>query len=223
MNISDIDFSRVNKKTIEKFFIKEKISHTDELIPLCFSEDKGSYSKHTKEYVVKADIDSIWNCYVYLHPTQCWDSDMISFGMMYSRAQKKLYYRDSEYDSLQPGQLYFISLKIIGSIFQIPVIHEISQVDHHKKIIKSCYLKSGRSEGSQWIKLFKIDDHTTKIIHETKYKCESVLREKHLYPYFHSKAVNQFHGNIKEAVGKSELIQEPSSVSDSIPRKALAS
>lgn len=222
MQISEIDFSRVNKKTIEKFFVKERISHTNELIPLCFMDENGPYSTHSKEYLVNSNIDTLWKSYVYLHPTQCWDSDMISFGMMYSRSQRKIFYRDSEYDYLQPGQLYFISLKIIGSVFQIPVIHEISQVDHENKIIKSCYLKSGKSEGSQWIKLFKIDENTTRILHETKYKCESKLREKHLYPYFHSKAVDQFHGNIKDEVMKIRLNQNQPDIPQARTGKALA-
>jgi hypothetical protein len=200
--VSEIDFNKVPHKTIRTFLKSVGINHIGELSPACYSENSELFSYHSKQYIVPAGIDIVWNFYQNLPPTECWDSDMISFGMLYSRLEDTVSYRDSQFDCLKSGQLYFINLKILGSFFSIPVVHEIIRVDDDEHVIQSCYLKSGKSDGSQWIRLFKIDENTTKVVHETRYKCDSRFREKYLYPYFHTKAIDQFHGNVIKAASK---------------------
>lgn len=202
MLVSEIDFSRVPHKTIRVFLESERIVSIEELASACYLEDQEPYARHSKSYVITAGIDSVWDAYLNLHPTDCWDSAMVSFGMMYSRTEDMVSYRDSTFNSLQKGQLYFINLKVLGSLFQIPVTHEVNLVDDKEKVIQSCYLAVGKSIGSQWIRLFAVDDHTTHVVHETRYKCGSKFREKYLYPFFHTKAINQFHANVKRAVSE---------------------
>lgn len=202
MLVSEIDFSRVPHKTIRTFLESEGIAKIEELAAACYLESEEPYSKHSKSYLMSADIDTVWDAYINLHPTECWDSAMVSFGMMYSRPDDAVSYRDSTFSSLAEGQLFFINLKILGRLFQISVTHEVNYVDEVEKVIQSCYLAKGKSIGSQWIRLFKVDEQTTRVVHETRYKCDSRLREKYLYPIFHTKAINQFHGNVKRIVSK---------------------
>lgn len=202
MQVSEIDFSRVPHKTIRLFLESKCLSNIEELASACYSEQQEPYAIHSKSYVIPAGIDEVWDAYLNLHPTQCWDSRMVSFGLMYSRTEDAVFYRDSTFASMQKGQLYFINLKILGSLFQIPVTHEVNDVDTEEKVIQSCYLAVGKSIGSQWIRLFSENKHTTKVVHETRYKCDSKFREKYLYPLFHTKAINQFHGNVIRAVSK---------------------
>ncbi|MFY0600447.1 MAG: hypothetical protein JXR03_12315 [Cyclobacteriaceae bacterium] len=176
------------------------LPNMESLVSQCYIKSKEPYLRHFKEYVINAGIDETWDTYVHLHPSKLWQSNMISFGMMYSRKDDSILYRDSEYQKLEEGQIYFINLKIIGSILQIPVMHEMNVVDHSEKIIQSCYLKGGKSEGSQWIRLTPIGENKTLASHETLYKGDSKIRDKYLYPYFHTRAINQFHSNIMNAV-----------------------
>ena len=200
MRVSEIDFSKVPQKTIARFIKSTKLKDINDLMPLCYLPGKEPYSRHSKEYTINANIESVWSTYIFLHPTQCWDSQMISFGMMYSRNTDQVLYRESNFDQLKAGQLYFISLKILGKFLQIPVTHEINQVDHQNKVIKTCYLENGKSEGSQWIRLFPAGKEKTRIVHETIYKGDSKIREKYLYPFFHTKAIGQFHDNVRKNV-----------------------
>lgn len=203
MLVSEINFSRVPQDSIKNFFLSTKISRIENLVSQCYIKNKEPYSKHYREYLIDANIDDAWDSYVHLHPTKLWESNMISFGMMYCRKNDSILYRDSDYNKLEEGQIYFINLKIIGTALQIPVMHEMNQVDHSKKIIQSCYLKGGKSEGSQWIKLTAVDENTTLATHETCYKGDSKIRDKYFYPYFHTRAINQFHSNIKKALSVS--------------------
>lgn len=200
MLVSEIDFSRVPQKSIKDFLLSQRLDQIEDLVSLCYIPDKEPYSKHQRHYVINAGIETAWDAYMHLHPTQLWESNMISFGLMYSRSEDSILYRDSEFKRLEVGQIYFINLKIIGTALQIPVMHEMNQVDHENKVIRTCYLKGGKSEGSQWIRLTSIDENTTLAEHETFYKGTSLIRERYFYPYFHTKAINQFHGNIQKAV-----------------------
>ncbi|WP_258103397.1 hypothetical protein [Marinoscillum sp. MHG1-6] len=210
MLVSEIDFSRVPQRAIRKFLKTSKLKTLEELIPVCYSPTEEPYFYHCKEYTFPFNINNVWEKYIFLHPTACWDSAMISLGIVYSRPDDQVLYRDSDFDQLQKGQLYFIRLNILGSLLQIPVIHEINEVDHENKVIKSCYVDKGKSQGSQWIKLVEVDEHTTRIVHETRYKGDSKIRDKYLYPIFHTKALDQFHGNVLR-----ELNQEASIFSTS--------
>lgn len=208
MFISEIDFSRVPQDSIKKFLSNVSIDKIENLVAQCYVKSSGPYFRHYREYVINTGIDEAWDAYIHLHPAQLWESDMISFGMMYSRSNDTILYRDSAYERLSAGQIYFINLKIVGSFLQIPVMHEMNIIDDSKKIIQSCYLKGGKSEGSQWIRLTPLAENKTLASHETYYRGDSRIRDKYFYPYFHTRAINQFHQNIRSAVDTKTTIAQ---------------
>ena len=42
----------------------------------------------------------------------------------------------------------------------------------------------------------------TEVSHHTFYRSGSWFRDKFIYPYFHTKAINEFHGNVRRAISQ---------------------
>jgi hypothetical protein len=127
---------------------------------------------------------------------------MVSFGVMYSRKDKRLSYHDDRYAGLEPGQLIFLNLNLFVNRAHLAVGHEVVAVYDDLMHIKICYVQNGASVGTQLIQLKKVSDAETEVIHETWYTSGSWFRDKILYPVFHERAITEFHQNVKR---KAEL------------------
>ncbi len=193
------DFSRVPFDTIPKLFKKAGLEGPAELKPACFDGNENNYLKHDLEYQIDAPIDLVWKEYIHQHPNISWQSKMISFGFLYDRKEDAYVYEDSPYAGLTKGQVYLVNLNVIANL-HIAVAHEIDEVDHQQKIIKICYLNTGKTAGSQWIQFFDAGTKKTIIKHKTLYQGTSFFRDRLLYPYFHGKAMRQFHGRLKHLI-----------------------
>lgn len=202
MNVADIDFSKVPKPSLGTFFRKENITSLFQLGTACYDKAHEPYLSHRKVYHSDHPIEDVWNSYVLPHPKLCWDSKMITFQFMFSIPDDKPLYRDGEFKKLAPGQIYFIDLEIIKGVLNIPVLHQIARVDDDEKVIQTCYMKTGKSEGSQWIRLKEKPGGGTEITHETLYKGTNLIRDRIFYPLFHLKAINQFHANARRELGR---------------------
>lgn len=62
-----------------------------------------------------------------------------------------------------------------------------------KKIIDFAYIKGGKSIGFQRISFVEVQANLTKIKHTTHYKSNSKFRDRYMYPYFHTKVLEEYH------------------------------
>ena len=125
---------------------------------------------------------------------------MIRFGFMYSKPDDQyIYHADDTFTEIAKGQVYLINLNIIKGI-QIAVAHEVDEVNDEEKMIRLCYLNTGKTAGSQWIQMEVAGSSKTNIIHKTRYQGTSFIRDRLLYPYFHQKAITQFHQKMSELI-----------------------
>jgi len=67
---------------------------------------------------------------------------------LFSKLQNKIIYIDEKYDGLEEGQLIFYNLRMLGGLMNLAVALEITKVDEEQKMIRLCYLKNGKSEGT---------------------------------------------------------------------------
>lgn len=197
--MSTPDYSRIPFDTIPELFKKAGLEGPSELRSVCFEGNEKNYLKHEIISNINAPIDKVWESYVRLHPAVSWQSDMISFGFMYTRKSDSYTYDDSPYHGLEKGQVYLVDLKIIGNL-HFAVGHEIDEVNHQQKFIKICYLNTGKTAGSQWIQFYESGPDQTRIVHKTLYQGTSFIRDRLLYPIFHGKAMHQFHQHMKELI-----------------------
>lgn len=198
-----IDFSRIKQQKVHDLLNSHDLKELKDfgrLKSCCYCETDLGYHSHSKSYIIKANIDKVWNAYSTIHPNIAWDGKMISFGMLYCKENNELVYHDDQYKGAEVGQIFFVGLRILSGLLKLGVAHVITNIDQENKSLRICYLEKGKSEGSQFIHLSETPDGFTKVVHDTKYKSDSAFRDRVLYPALHSIAVNEYHRNVKRKI-----------------------
>lgn len=162
--------------------------------------DLEDYQKFEKTYHLKAGIEDVWYHYRYAPQTEIWDLSKITFGVIYTKENHEFIYGDGELYGLEEGNIYFMNLKVLRGIINLPVAFEITSVDPQSKTIEFSYLEGGKARGLQKIQLRELEDGSTSLIHSSCVKSASSLRDKYLYPYFHNKLLNEFHSNMAKII-----------------------
>jgi hypothetical protein len=197
----EIDFEKVRQKKVKKFMLNHGLTYVSsfkELQSICYDPAvEATYHKHQKTFIIKNSVESVWNIYKTIHPKEAWNGEMVSFGIQYSRNHNSINYLDDPYPGMKKGQVIILNLKMFWGLLHLAVAHEIAEVDDLHRIIKMCYMKGGASEGSQWITFHETPEGFTQVSHMTLYKSKSMFRDTKLYPRFHSRAITEFHNNIK--------------------------
>ena len=94
------------------------------------------------------------------------------------------------------GNIYFIKLKI-NNLLKIGVTFQLTKIDTSEKFIEMTYGLDNATHGRQRIYFLK-DENRTMILHISNFKSDNKFRDKHLYPKFHEKFIDEFHNNIKQ-------------------------
>lgn len=154
------------------------------------------YHFHEKEYQLDLPREQLWKYYLKANPSVAWEGDLLSFGLMVSKKDQKVMYPGEPYQGITEGQVLFVSVKVIGGLLELPLAHEIVDVNHERFYLEVSYIKGGKSAGKQRITFYKNKDGSTKINHSTYYRSASALRDKLVYPYFHTQAIDSYHSNM---------------------------
>ncbi len=201
---SDIDLSQVLQKKLKEFIHSNKLYNVKDFAGLQSFDfnraDIDTFRHHTKTFIVKADIETVWSKYKSIPPSEAWKGEIVSFGFQYSKPKNKLTYIADDYKGLEVGQIVFINVSFIIGLVNIAVGHEIIEVNETEKAFRTAYLNCGKSEGTQQIKLQATPEGHTAVTHHTIYKSDSNFRDKYLYPILHTQAISSFHNNIKAAI-----------------------
>jgi hypothetical protein len=200
----EIDFARIDKPQVRKLLKGNGLTSLTTLsklksLPYDATSTK-KFNKHYFEFIIQADCNRVWDTYKTISPQQTWNGNMVSFGIMYSRSKNQITYPGDSYHGLQAGQLLFLNLNLFAGIVNLAVGHEVVDVDDTKRCVTICYLEHGASVGTQKFWLEDLSPNATRVIHETWYTSGSWLRDKVLYPGFHTKAITEFHTNVKRKV-----------------------
>lgn len=197
----EIDFSKIVQPQVRKHLTINRLISVEDLSKLKslpHTSNSGiKFNRHYIEFEILADRTSVWNTYKTISPQQTWSGKMVSFGIMYSRNRNSITYVGDSYNGLESGQLLFLNLNLLAGIVNLAVGHEVVDVDDAKQCVTICYLEHGASVGTQKFWLEEISNTVTKVVHETWYTSGSWLRDKILYPGFHTKAISEFHHNVK--------------------------
>ncbi len=204
-NNDSINFDRIQFKKLTKLLEQHNLYTKSDLKDIdlaCYTADDDSttYNSHTKTFLIKADIETVWKAYKTVSPTSPGDKkDVVGFGILYGQQDNKIYYLEDAYDGMEEGQLVFWNLRLAGGLIKLSVGQVINNIDENAKYFEICYLAPGISHGSQYIQLYPTDEGYTQVVHYTRYTSGKKLRDK-LYPGLHEKAIDEFHENIRLGV-----------------------
>ncbi len=196
-----IDLNKIKYPKVKKFldvFGLHSDSGFSQFKADCYTpEDDQAFHLHYEEFTIEKNIELVWNTYKSISPKEAWQGDMVRFGLLYCRQTKNITYADSAYAGMNPGQVLILNLRFLFGLFNLAVAHEVMEVNDSEKSMKLCYMQGGASKGSQWITLHSTPEGFTLIKHKTRYSSGSAFRDTKLYPMFHTKAIREFHGNVK--------------------------
>ncbi|MBN8702568.1 MAG: hypothetical protein J0M08_05860 [Bacteroidetes bacterium] len=203
-NLSDIDLKKVHHKKVRRFLRKQQLNNIirfNDIQPSLVDNaaDIDQYSTHTKTYVVNQSISKSWEAYKNANPAIAWCGKNIGFDVLLKKSTGEIVYNDSkEYDGAKKGNVLFLNLKVCKGLANVPVAFEITTVDPANRIMEFSYIKGNKSQGKQQLKFVEGENGQTQIIHQTYFKSGSKFRDKYIYPFFHTRIINQFHKNIKK-------------------------
>jgi len=198
----DIDLYRIPQKKVRQL-ISDQINSESrfEDINVSFKpdDDTAFYRKVNKLYLIKENISEVWNNYLTPDLSKVWNGRMVSFGILIIKDEQNICYRDEININADTGQVLYLNLKLLKGIYNLAVAFEITRIDTVKKIIVFNYIEGGKSSGEQILKFRSTPEGYTEIEHKTFFRSNSKFRDKRLYPFFHLKAIDEFHENILRA------------------------
>jgi len=204
LSLRSIDISHIRQHKIRAFIQEQKEHHIESFSDLETSvkrnDDLTDFKQYEKRYVVKEPTNLVWDNYKFSNQTEVWDINRVSFGMLFCRGTQSIVYADQPFIGMEKGQIYYLNLKILNGLYNLPVAFEIINVDREKRLFEFSYLKGGKAEGKQSIQFVETDQGYTEIIHKSYVKSDSKFRDKYLYPYFHNKIINEFHSNMRRII-----------------------
>lgn len=199
------DISKTNKctKKTRKYVRghkKQGISLFSELkASLCDTASLDSYCVHVGNFYFDSPIDKVWESAVISNPTDIWTGKILSLSFIYDNNDDELYFpSDLNKNSLNTNQIYFINLRLLKGLFNLPTALKVTKIDPELKIIEFTYLRGGKSEGKQLLQFIAKSDTETEIIHTTYYQSGSRFRDRNLYPFFHQRAIAELHSNVRK-------------------------
>jgi hypothetical protein len=214
--VDSIDLSRIPQRKIRNYIRHErenKIHYLNDFKPSCRAEEESAgFSMMENTYLIKEKVENVWRTYCTTSLAQAWENRMASFGLLFSRWTDSIEYRnDSQASGIDTGLVFFIDLKLLRGIYNIPVGVEILKIDSLFRTITFSYLEGGRAKGIQTIRLLEDQNGFTKIIHTSAFKSNSQLRDQHLYPFYHTRILNEFHRKMLHHFihNRDEFIIEP--------------
>ncbi|MBX2967177.1 MAG: hypothetical protein KF845_13615 [Cyclobacteriaceae bacterium] len=188
--------------SVKKFLTDYGITHPDDfskLNALCHNPSDSSYLRHVVTFHFQQPVETVWNAYKNIPPARVWGGSMINFGLQYARYDNSVTYSGTgAYDGLKAGQVLILNLSLLNGLINLCIGHEVMEVNEPGKFVRICYLENSTSQGSQFVRLSPAENGGTKIIHETFYKSGSWFRDRVLYPGLHTKALKEFHGNVRK-------------------------
>ncbi len=201
VSIDSVDYNRIQQKKVRKLISMQKqygVTTFDQINTVCYNTiDSNNYSTFEKSEIILQDIKVVWHNLVNRSPNEEFDGRIVTFGLLYSKRYHNLIYKNDPISGIEEGQILFFNLRMLNGIKNLAVALEVTRLDHEAKTVEYCYMDHGETKGTQKFLLSATPEGYTEIRQITKYKCNSQLRDRRLYSFFHERIVKEFFRNIK--------------------------
>lgn len=199
--ISEIDLSKIPHQKVRKFLENQKSSNINTMLDikpsLLPNNDNSGFRIDERIYVVKGKPGKVWQHYIITNPVDSWNGRKISFGLLLSKKEKKVVYNGESVSRIDTGQVVYLNLKILSGLANLATVFEFTSVDEKNKSLEFSYIDGNTTLGTQNLKFIETSKGYTEIIHTSHFKSNSRIRDR-VYPFFHTRIINDFHRNLKE-------------------------
>lgn len=199
---TQVDMKKIRYRKVRKMITQCQHDFDDLQISVRQREDIHYFKNYEKSFLIKYPSDFVWDNYIYSNQTDSWNLQRVNIELLYCPASRELIYKDQMKRELLQGQVYFLNLKLLKGLFNLPVAFKVLKVDPDQKQIVFSYLKGGKARGRQVIQFVDTHEGYTRIIHSSFVYSGSQLRDRYLYPYFHNKLIAEFHSNMRRQISQ---------------------
>jgi len=209
LSYEDVRYEAIPFRTVKTYLDsqreKAQVDCFADLRPTCENiEDFSAFYRYRRQYSFKQPIEQVWEAYRKANPTEAWTTKKSSCGLMYERESDRIIYPADSVDGIMNGQILYMDIKLIRGLYHLATAFEITKVEDELGIIEVNYTESGINEGKQIIQMFETENGRTRIVHTTFIRSGNKIRDKYLYPYFHTRLINSFHRKMKRLIARSE-------------------
>lgn len=168
--------------------------------------NKSDFNIQEKEFYLNYDFSLVWESYRHVNSIKMWTGKSVRFGVLLSKPSNTVVYEGTlPSPEIDTGQVYFLNLRLMKGLVNVPVAFEIINIDQAQQIIEFSYIDSNKSKGKQTIRFFDNGDGRTRIVHTSYFKSGSHLRDNLFYPWFHTKFIKEFHGNMRQLMNNAAV------------------
>jgi len=207
--LDELNFDKIPYKKVRNFIHEQIDNHVlsiDDLFPTVESNIVPlEYSSQELRYEVNENIDKVWDYYVQTSPAESWDGKRVSFGLLFSKPSEMVVYKGGECSKIDTGQIVYLNLRLLRGVYNLALAFEIINVDVQNRVIEFSYIKGNTSEGKQCLHFIPLPNGKTEIVHTSYFRSDSRFRDKLLYPFFHKRATNEFHRNMRRIIRKDQV------------------
>jgi hypothetical protein len=175
--------------------------------PSCEADAIGAdYHVIEKTFFMNSRVSDVWDCYRNADLTHSCNRS-VRFGLLLTKCSNTAVYTGSkEHTVIDTGQVYFMNLRLLKGILNVPVAFEIINIDQGKLVVELSYIEGNKTRGKQTLQFFDNGDGRTRIVHMSYFKSDSFVRDAFFYPLFHKKFIREFHNVMKQNIVKRPLI-----------------
>ena len=128
VTFSEINFNKIPQKKVCEYLIEQQnhqIQSFTDIKPSIKTNSKiKGYKTHVKEYFFKDSLAKVWQHYLVTNPGDSWNGKKVSFGMLFSKKDKKIVYSDESISQIDTGQIVYLNLKLLKGIANLATVFE---------------------------------------------------------------------------------------------------
>ena len=200
----------ISQRKVRKYLVSRDIARMKDfsLIHSSWKKEfiKSDFNIQEKEFYLDYSLSVVWESYRHVNSIKMWNGKAVRFGVLLSKHSNSVVYEGTlPSPEVDTGQVYFLDLRLIKGLINVPVAFEIINIDQAQQIIEFSYIDSNKSKGKQTIRFFDNGDGRTRIVHTSYFKSGSHLRDNLFYPWFHTKFIKEFHGNMRQLMNNAAV------------------
>ena len=209
-SLTRINLEEIPQRKVRRYIVSRKIDQMHDFSSIHASWNKNSnksdFDVNEKIFYLKYKLSNVWECYWHTNLFQTWNGQSVRLGLLISKYfNSVIYTNNSSFPEIDTGQVYFLNLKVMQGLFNVPMAFEIININDKQHIVEISYIDNNKSKGKQTIQFFDNGDGRTRIVHSSYFKSDSWLREDFFYPYFHKKFIKEFHRNMMQIIKNKDL------------------
>jgi hypothetical protein len=204
-SFATINLTNVPQKTVRKYIESRSFNKMQN-----FSGIHSSWKNDFKEsdfklvekiFFLKSNVSDVWIYFLNTNTYKMWNGNTIRFGLLLLKSTNSVVYADSDnFPAIDTGQIYFLDVRLLKGIVDIPLAFEVINIDPVMKVFELSYIENNKAIGKQTLKFIDNGNGTTRIDHLSYFRSESTFRDEFLYPRFHKRFIKKFHRNLRHLI-----------------------